>query len=122
MNRLLVIVVGLVLLAIALGASLYLQERIRSKPELILELPVSQCKKLSFGIYLRIARGRDVDDICKSHGFPQGLYFALKGRRAIRFDKEVLGWYGDIIYEQADPDTVYFYRYDERYRNIVWEP
>lgn len=119
-----VIVAAFVLAAIAVGVSLYLylHHRSRATPELVLQLPASQCNELAFGPW-GLARGDGVDDICKRHGVPDGPYFALKARRAIRFKlTQFNGVHGEIIYVHADPDTVYFYRYEKRYRPLVWTP
>jgi len=50
-------------------------------------------------------------------------FFALKGRKATRFMTYLFhGVHGDIEFEPADPDTVYFYRYRARYHPIVFQP
>ncbi len=92
------------------------------RPSLVLRLPKEKCQSLSFGL-AGSARGPEVDKLCRENGVSQGPVFALRGKTAVRFVPYVFhGVHGRLEMAGADADTVYFYRYDERYQPIVWEP
>lgn len=103
------------------------------KPELLFELPVAKCKTIRLNTNnlnrVWLTYGSEVDRICRSKGFKSELrgthdsFFAVSGNKAIRFVPEGFhGVKGDIEFERADSNKVYFYRYRARYYPIVLQP
>ena len=107
---------------IAAAAVWYVNHRAGLKPELVLTLPAAECGDLPYGQWLKLAHGPEVNRLCESKGVADGPFFALKGRRAETFQPDRFhSVYGTLQTTDGDPETVYVYRYHERYRPGIIE-
>ena len=121
---------GVVLILFAIGWLVWHYNGL--KPELLFERPIESCGTIQFSTngWVWVTLGEEVDTICRSEGFQSELrfekynsFFAVKGNKATRFVPYVFhGVHGDILFESANPNMVYFYRYKSRYHPIVLQP
>lgn len=115
-----ILVAAIVLSGIAIGWVSYYRAGL--KPQLVLSLPVAECKSLVFG-RSGLARGYAVDEMCRANSIAEGPVFALRGKIAVEFVP--YGFHqvhGTLNMANADEGTVYFYRYRECYRPLIEAP
>ncbi len=120
-RTILIIACGIVVVALAAGIPLAAYWK-GLHPALVMQLPREKCPPLSFD-RRGLARGPAVDAVCGANGLSNGPFFALTGKKAVRFVPHVFhGVHGSVASTDADPAIAYFYRYDKRYRPIIDEP
>lgn len=123
MTKTTAIVLGVFILLLASIAGGWLIHYWRGlRPILVIELPSKECPQLSFG-RMKMARGPEVENICRQQGIQDKPLFALKGRKAVRFVPDRFHYVkGTLETSHADNEVVYFYWYNPRYKPIVQEP
>jgi hypothetical protein len=122
MKKILKYIAGLGLLALIVTIAGWLFWHYQGlKPKLIFEMPASSFK-VSYN-YRRLLRSKEVDVLCQKKGFENGMFFAVKGYKVVRFIPMAFhAVHGEMDFVEADPDMLYFYQYRERYRTLVWTP
>ena len=92
------------------------------QPKLVLTVKASEYPNLTPTEHCFV-HGKDVDDICSAHGVSGRPIVAARGWSKFVFRQETLDWVDptwDV--EPGDPELIYFFQYDERFRGTMQSP
>ena len=96
------------------------------KPKLLFELSAASvpCNTFTSGPYSQLVQQSEVVlSVCRQRGISTKHVFATTGHKAVKFETYIFhGVHGDIAFETADPEIIYFYSYRKRYWPIVHQP